>query len=111
MAYAEPLSPLSRTIEDWLNTTYLDGTAHMQALASSLGMSPRTLRRHLARQRTSFSAILERWRRNTAVAMLRSQDLSVQQIAKRLGYSHASNFERAFKRWTGLSPTSYRAIL
>ena len=80
----------------------------MAALAQALNLSVRTLRRRLAARQTTFSAVLENWRTVNAKRLLRQPDLSVQSIAQRLGYAYVSNFERAFKRWTGFSPGQYR---
>ena len=76
-----------------------------------LDYTPRTLRRHLAGQHTSFTEILKKWRRNSAITLLRNKDLTVKDISLRLGYTDPSNFERAFKCWTGHTPGSYREKL
>lgn len=81
----------------------------METLAESMKLSVRTLRRRLAEQQTTFREILENWRNETSKRLLRQRtDLDIGDIARRLGYAHSSNFERAFKRWTGVSPGKYR---
>ena len=80
----------------------------MSALADSMNLSMRTLRRRLAARKTSFSAVLENWRSANARRLLRQPDLTIQSIGRRLGYAYVSNFERAFKRWTGFYPGDYR---
>jgi len=76
--------------------------------AALLSMSPRTLKRRLAEEGTDFSTLLEEQRRERALLLLRSRDLSVAEVAEDLGYSDLANFTRAFRRWTGATPTAFR---
>jgi AraC-like DNA-binding protein len=76
-------------------------------LAGRLAMSSRTFKRKLEEQETSYSKLLEELRRSQATELLRSE-LSIAEIAARLGYSDAANFTRAFRRWTGQSPRVFR---
>lgn len=80
----------------------------VDAIASKLCMSSRTLRRHLTNANTSFRAVLNEVRQALAVDYLGGTDLSVDEISFLLGYSETSNFRHAFKQWTGESPTGYR---
>lgn len=80
-------------------------------VARALHMSDRTLKRKLMAQGTSFIELLDGERRARATALLRSRELTLDQIAERLGYSELSNFTRAFRRWTGTTPTRYRRSL
>ncbi len=73
----------------------------------TLGLSSPTLRRHLEAENTTFSAIVDEVRREIAQRELRS-NRTVGEIAFRLGFSSASAFDRAFKRWNGQSPKAYR---
>jgi AraC-like DNA-binding protein len=73
-----------------------------------MGASPRTLKRKLAAQGVSFSALLTEARHEAAMRLLRRSTLSLDAIAERLGYSTAPNFIRAFRRWSGQTPTEYR---
>ena len=95
-------------VERLLDTESSNPSATMAELARSLDMSARTLRRRLAEQETTFSEITLNWRIGTAKKLLRQRDIRTNIIARRLGYTHSSNFERAFKRWTGLTPSAYR---
>ncbi len=78
-------------------------------MAARLGMSAPTLRRRLLHDGMSFRAVREQLLRDEAVASLVSGRESVEQLALRLGFSEASAFHRAFRRWTGNSPGAYRA--
>jgi AraC-like DNA-binding protein len=77
-------------------------------VAGLLSLSPRTLKRRLADEGTDFSTLLEEQRRERALLLLRSRDLSVAEVAEDLGYTDLANFTRAFRRWTGTTPTAFR---
>jgi AraC-like DNA-binding protein len=77
-------------------------------VADAVHMSPRTLRRRLLLEGSSLSSLLEEERRERALLLLRLEDSSLAQIAQRLGYHSVPSFERAFQRWTGRTPASYR---
>jgi AraC-like DNA-binding protein len=76
--------------------------------AAKMRLGERTLRRRLADEGTTFQAILDEVRCRIATDYLVSTHLSTQEIAELLGFSEATNFRRAFLRWTQRSPTSYR---
>lgn len=76
-------------------------------LARGLGMAERTLKRRLAEQGTSYTQLLEAERLQRARELLRGE-ASIDAIAETLGYSDAANFTRAFRRWTGKSPRTFR---
>jgi len=79
-----------------------------QQIARLLGMSSRTLRRHLAASATSFQQLVDDCRLRQAAHELRvRRHLSIAQTALRLGYSEHSTFTRAFSRWSGMPPQSY----
>lgn len=77
-------------------------------VASLLKLSSRTLKRRLAEQGTSFSALLEEARQLDAIMLLRKPQLSLERVATELGYADPANFTRAFKRWTGMTPSAFR---
>lgn len=81
--------------------------AQMEGLAEELGMAPRTLHRHLAAEGVSFRQLMEEVRQPLAEEML-AHGMTVDEVAERLGYSEASSFTHAFKRWKGISPRTYR---
>ncbi|WP_353229843.1 helix-turn-helix domain-containing protein [Novosphingobium sp.] len=78
-------------------------------LAREIGMSARTMRRKLAEEASSFQEVLDECRMRQALFEFRTRpDLSIAEIALRLGYAEHSNFTRAFHRWSGVSPHCYR---
>jgi AraC-like DNA-binding protein len=77
-------------------------------VARALRVSPRTFRRRLEAERVTFSSLLDTERKRRALLLLRSQELSIEEIGDRLGYHNVANFTRAFRRWTGKTPRAYR---
>lgn len=81
-------------------------------LAREIGMSERTMRRKLALAGSSYQQVLDECRMRQAVFEFQARsELSIAQIAFRLGYAEHSSFTRAFQRWSGMAPQSYRAQL
>lgn len=76
--------------------------------ASELGMSSRTLRRRLAEEGTSYMHELDTVREQFAREYFDRGGQSVTEIAMTLGFSDSSAFAKAFRRWTGLSPSGYQ---
>jgi AraC-like DNA-binding protein len=85
------------------------GEPSQEYVAETLNMSPRTLQRKLGDSGTTFKEILDETRRAMALAYLSSSQHSVNEVTYLLGFSCTSSFTRAFRRWTGLSPTDWRA--
>jgi AraC-like DNA-binding protein len=85
-----------------------EGFRTLPEVAAALHVSPRTLTRRLLAKGLSFSDLVDHDRRDRAMAMLRMSDASIDEIAEKLGYSTASNFVRAFQRWTGETPAAHR---
>ncbi len=80
----------------------------LEEIAARLNMSVATLKRRLKAEGESYQQLKDRERLRLASELLEEGALTVDQIADRLGYSDASNFGKAFKGWTGLSPSQYR---
>jgi len=78
--------------------------------AKRWSVSPRTLRRRLAKEGTTLSRLLDEARLHRARNYLQhTPATTVTEIAQVLGYADETSFRRAFKRWTGESPKAYRA--
>ncbi|MEY4512658.1 MAG: hypothetical protein RLZZ450_4780 [Pseudomonadota bacterium] len=84
------------------------GYPSLTELARERHVSPRTMKRRLAEQGTSYQILLDELRRNRALQLLEIESHTVEQIADLLGYSDAANFNRAFRRWLGRSPSAWR---
>ncbi|MEH6649737.1 MAG: AraC family transcriptional regulator [Motiliproteus sp.] len=77
------------------------------ALAEQFNVSSQTLRRKLNSEGTSYPRIKDEIRRDLAIEKLVSQKQSVTEVARLLGFSEPRSFSRAFKSWTGLTPSAY----
>ena len=85
-----------------------EGVPTLSLVASSLGMSARTLQRRLSDQEQSFQNLVDQARRELAQQLLRETDYSLAEVAFLTGFAEQSGFTRAFKRWSGKTPRSYR---
>lgn len=81
----------------------------LDELAHETGLSPHKLRRLLRTEGTTLATIRENVRRDKAMRMLTSGNATVEAIAETLGYAEARSFTRAFRQWTGRSPSAWRA--
>ena len=77
-------------------------------VARELHVSQRTLARKLEREGTSFTQELDAARREIALTFMRDSDVSLTELAFKLGFSHTESFHRAFKRWTGEPPLVWK---
>lgn len=80
----------------------------LEEVASALHVSTRTLKRRLQEEGRNFRALVDHVLEMRATQMLQEEGLSVSEVAFRLGYNDVSNFSRAFRRWTGQSPSDFR---
>lgn len=88
----------------------LNGAApEIADVASALAMSPRALQRALKEEGSTFQIILDEARRAVAERELRAPGATAAEVALLLGYSEASAFTRGFRRWTGMTPSSWAA--
>ncbi|MEP5566840.1 MAG: AraC family transcriptional regulator [Halioglobus sp.] len=77
-------------------------------IASTLKLPLSTFRRHLKAQGQSFRAIRDRCLQENAEQLLQQHELSITQIAERLGFRDGDTFRTAFRRWTGQAPQQWR---
>ena len=87
------------------------GHCSAEAVAREMGVTLRTLQRKLASEGTGVRTVLEQERARVADNYLRHTDLSLDEIAERLGYSGAPGLHRAIKRWTGRTLANHRRAL
>ncbi|OUS26086.1 hypothetical protein A9Q99_19100 [Gammaproteobacteria bacterium 45_16_T64] len=80
----------------------------LNQVATQLGLSPRTLRRRLNDKGVSFRSLREAYLLKKAEELLTGSGLNIEAVAMHLGYSDASNFRRALRRWKGQSPAEVR---
>jgi AraC-like DNA-binding protein len=85
------------------------GDPAIRKVAARLGLTTRTLQRRLDESLgTTFHALVEQTRRDLSLRYLRETRLSLAEISGLLAYSEPSAFGRAFHRWTGTTPATFR---
>ena len=84
------------------------GRPTLSRIAEDVALPERTLQRRLAEEGTSLHAEIESVRKSMALATLRDERMSVEEVAFILGYTEPSTFFRSFRRWTGMTPHGYR---
>ena len=102
-------APATDRVRRWLGCHSLRDKPSMEQIARDLGMSGRSLRRRLSEEGAHFTQLVEDARATSAKRMLDDPRRSVQEAAFALGFASHAAFTRAFKRWTGQSPSAYRA--
>lgn len=86
-----------------------DAWPELEKLAQELCVSGTTLQRRLQQEGLSYQRVKDDLRRDIAIDLLSSATLTVAEVAARTGFRETSAFHRAFKKWTGVSPGSYRS--
>jgi AraC-like DNA-binding protein len=111
MQYLEKLNrdDIVNRVRAHIVTGLSGGNFSRVAIAASVNMSASTLQVKLARAGLSFQQMLDETRHELALGYIEQSRLLITEIAFMLGFSDLSNFIRAFKRWTGKSPTEFRS--
>jgi AraC-like DNA-binding protein len=95
-----------RAFRAWLEAHLVDADA--ETCAQTIGLSLRSLQRHLAEAGTTFRAELARARVNRAKALLVGTDLKILAVASEVGYPRVQSLAEAFRQATGLGPAQWR---
>jgi len=101
-------SDLEQQVRHAVANLLSEGVPTLSTIASDLGIGARTLQRRLSDNGHSFQGVVDLARKDLAQRLLRETDYSLAEIAFLTGFSEQSGFTRAFKRWAGLPPRSYR---
>lgn len=99
---------LNERTKDTIARALSEGLPKMEDVARHLGMSVRSLHRRLADDGMTFRTLTEGARQDLAKGLLRDERYSIAEIAFLTGFSEQSSFNRAFKRWVGDTPATYR---
>ncbi|MXO94810.1 helix-turn-helix domain-containing protein [Erythrobacter aquimaris] len=108
MAEARSELPLSLKVKSEIGKKLSGGVPKLSDIALTLGMSGRTLHRKLGEQDAVFQDLVDQARRELSERLLRTTDYPLVEIAFLTGFAEQSGFTRAFKRWAGETPRSYR---
>ena len=99
---------LSHQIRKYFLQTSCTQWPELTELAPQFHMSEATMQRRLKQEGTNFQQLKNDIRRDLAISLLGQNTLSLQAISEQLNFQDTSAFHRAFKKWTGLSPGTYR---
>lgn len=109
--------PADRMVPDPVNAIRMaiqglmpEGRSQIGSAAVIVGMSVRTLQRRLAETGVSYSDLVDEVRLANALALIDDRSVKLSEVARKLGYADAANFDRAFRRWTGFSPSQVRVL-
>jgi AraC-like DNA-binding protein len=105
----EDETSLDSRVRALVSRSLSEGLPRISEVARRLGMSGRTLQRRLSERGHSFNALVDESRRDLAERLLRQTGYSLAEVAFLTGFSEQSAFTRAFKRWAGETPRSFRA--
>ena len=92
-----------------LEETVLTKASTLEHIAEKLNTTTRTLRRKLNTEGSRFQQLKDNVRRDRAINLFEQTNLTIADISLRVGFTEPATFTRAFKHWTGVSPSTYRA--
>lgn len=101
---APPFPQLARQM---IERALAEGHPHIHQVAKLLHLTPRTLQRRLAQLDLSFQDLLDDVRHEASRIQLGKPRVTIEQVARMLGYARVSTFARAFRRWTGQTPVEF----
>lgn len=99
---------LERRVRMQIAQSLSQGVPTVSNIAAFFGMSGRTLQRRLSDRGYSFQVLVDESRRELAEQLLKETEYPLAEVAFMTGFSEQSAFNRAFKRWAGQTPRSYR---
>lgn len=108
LSHFDSSTQLEQQVQNEISARLSEGIPRISDVATRLGMSGRTLQRRLSEEGYSFQSLVDESRRQLAERLLRRTQYSLAEIAFLTGFSEQSAFNRAFKRWAGETPRSYR---
>lgn len=101
--------PLSERVRATMIEAFSITEPNIAHVCARLKLSRSTLLRRLADEGVTFQTVLDETRKNLAIRYLLKSNLNNQQIAHLVGYRDPNAFQRAFRKWTGMTPQSLRA--
>ena len=102
---------LATFVRRFIRSSLASGDVTIRKAAKAADMTARTLQRRLGAVGLTYSQLVDEVRLGTAIRLLVRPEMSLSEIALTLGYSDPGHFTRAFKRWTGETPTVFRKRL
>lgn len=106
--HTKPAVDLVASLRQWLGSVLGTGGIHIDAVGATIGVTPRTLQRRLSEAGTSYARVLGQARFDAASRLLARDVMPIRDVARRVGYRDAAHLTRAFRRWSGTTPSQYR---
>jgi|GEM_PF-707204 len=103
-----PDAPIVERVRRAIEQAMRGGGVGLDDVARKLGVGPRTVQRLLQRDGTSFADVLDAVRKDIAIKTLESGGAVASELAYALGFAQPSAFYRAFRRWTGKTPSQWK---
>ena len=103
----EPVEPFVDEVRAVIRKSLADPSNLLPTVATALELSERTVQRRLEELGTSLRNLVDDVRKDTAITLL-ERGVSSAEVASELGFAHAPAFHKAFVRWTGMTPGSFR---
>lgn len=91
-----------------LEDATLETKSNLETVAAKLNMTSRTLRRKLIAEGSRFQQLKDNVKRDKAISLFEQPNLTLAEISLAVGFTELATFSRAFKNWTGVSPSAYR---
>lgn len=108
LAESDSVVPIALQVKTEIGKNLSGGVPKLSDVANGLGMSGRTLQRKLSDEGAVFQNLVDQARRELSERLLRTTQYPLIEIAYLTGFAEQSGFTRAFKRWAGETPRSYR---
>lgn len=99
---------VTERVKTLISSQLASGNFSLESTARTLHMSPRTLGRRLADEGTTFKSIVDETRKSIALHYVAARDVGLSEVALLAGFTETPSFYRAFRRWTGTTPSQYR---
>lgn len=98
-------------VREAISIDYQFDFPRLENIALALNITPRTLQRKLQDENTTYRELRDTIRYELASTLLKYKQLTISEIAYKLGYSELKSFRKAFKQWSGVTPTHYRSTI
>jgi AraC-like DNA-binding protein len=110
-AITTPEPTMTQSVRAMVRQLLPTGKASLEVIAAQFDLHPKALHRRLAAERTTFAALVDNVRRETAERYLRDTAISLSHLTRELGYAEQSVLSRSCHRWFGCGPSSYRRAI
>jgi len=101
----------SNKVKREIMTTFMGQIPSIESMATRFNITVRSLQRKLEEENVSYRELCSNIGKDFAATLLSNQNVTIKEVASTLGYSNTRAFQRAFKSWTGQTPSKFRELL